>query len=515
MRIASQLVVFLFLASVHAALSSSFFSKDLPSAGETASHKFPHLNTSEHGSIPRFPNRTTSSGSALSSGSTLVRTAQTGSLRLNDSATLTIGTLATGSFGASHTHSLNTATYTVTVAPGLKAQGNASLITIESSTLRPGEAPLVVDSHTLSLGTGGVLDIDSSTLLFPIPTPIGTTRLAESIDGGDTPVIRSTPTPALPSDTSSTNSDAWVQLITSTITSAPPAFSTELPRDPRVTGNMWLTTNKDGHNTIVPVIGGRIIWNLPNIPHVSFQFPGFPKLPHFHLPCIKIFGIRVSGDCSSRKPEGSEGSETFGDNELPQNDEEDPSSRSSKQSTPTSSIVSATSPSSVSATTTIESCSSTATVSDCEVFCSATASSQACSTTCTRTATGCQATGVTITSISRSACLATALGTANLANRAPEVENGDCDYPCPASIPPPQTTGMFAIDPHEDPDDGEIMQRALAGRIQLQRRVLDETFTTTISVVQQCRLATPPGRSLSPSSIAIPSIPLLPVAYSA
>ena len=48
----------------------------------------------------------------------------------------------------------------------------------------------------------------------------------------------------------------------------PPGFSTEVPTSTTLIGNRWLTTEKGGHTTIVPVVGGTILWNLPELPHV-------------------------------------------------------------------------------------------------------------------------------------------------------------------------------------------------------------------------------------------------------
>jgi hypothetical protein len=73
-----------------------------------------------------------------------------------------------------------------------------------------------------------------------------------------------------------------------------------------ITTNFWLTTTgSDSSTTIVPVIlpcptcQPEIIWNLPEIPWVKFRWPKLPQLPGFHLPCIKIFGVRVAGQCPS------------------------------------------------------------------------------------------------------------------------------------------------------------------------------------------------------------------------
>ena len=73
-----------------------------------------------------------------------------------------------------------------------------------------------------------------------------------------------------------------------------------------LTTNSWLTTTgSDSSTTIVPVIlpcptcEPEIVWNTPEIPDVEFSWPEEPHLPSFHLPCIKIFGIVIAGECPS------------------------------------------------------------------------------------------------------------------------------------------------------------------------------------------------------------------------
>lgn len=102
--------------------------------------------------------------------------------------------------------------------------------------------------------------------------------------------------------------------ITGTITSFPSGFTAvELPGTSYTTNEWITTTDSKNHTTLLLVIvigGGHGItfWNLPTIPHVIFslpKFPNLPKFPGFHLPCIKVFGIKVSGDCT--EPPESDG----------------------------------------------------------------------------------------------------------------------------------------------------------------------------------------------------------------
>ena len=89
-----------------------------------------------------------------------------------------------------------------------------------------------------------------------------------------------------------------VIILASTMTTPPPNFSTQAATNTLWTANTLITTKAPGSSstTVVPVIvgcqycggdgGGIILWNLPKLPSVSFQFPQFPKLPRFHIPCI-------------------------------------------------------------------------------------------------------------------------------------------------------------------------------------------------------------------------------------
>jgi hypothetical protein len=92
------------------------------------------------------------------------------------------------------------------------------------------------------------------------------------------------------------------------MTAVPPGASLEDFTDFPVTTNIWITTTgHDSSTTVVPVIlpcptcEPVIVWDTPRIPRVKFKWPKFPELPTFHLPCIKVFGVKVAGQCP--KPE--------------------------------------------------------------------------------------------------------------------------------------------------------------------------------------------------------------------
>ncbi|OTA07313.1 hypothetical protein A9Z42_0082210 [Trichoderma parareesei] len=88
------------------------------------------------------------------------------------------------------------------------------------------------------------------------------------------------------------------------MTTLPPGLSLEDFTNFPITTNIWLTTTgSDSSTTIVPVIlpcvtcEPVIVWDTPEIPGVEFDWPQLPELPRFHLPCIKIFGVVISGQC--------------------------------------------------------------------------------------------------------------------------------------------------------------------------------------------------------------------------
>lgn len=272
----------------------------------------------------------------------------------------------------------NTTSNASNTSVGALPSGTSSILVASSSTSTStitGTSIIPVGNfssnlHNISLGPNGVLP-DGSASVPHEPTPLSVGSISST-------------------------------LVTSTLTSAPSDFSTEAATNTAWQGNTWVTTEKNGKPTIVPVIvgcpdcggddGGIILWNLPEIPYVEFQFPGFPKLPKFHLPCLKIFGITLSGSCNTPPVDDSEYSPPR---------ENPPSQSESKpsQAQVTQSSLSATASSRTSTTASPTSCSSQ-TVSDCLIACStANTNTSCCSTTCSNTITACRTSGITTTSM--------------------------------------------------------------------------------------------------------------------
>nr|POE49466.1 hypothetical protein CFP56_50383 [Quercus suber] len=187
--------------------------------------------------------------------------------------------------------------------------------------------------------------------------------------------------------------------ITSTMTNLPPGISL-IDYTGSVTGDEWCTTtDASGSPTIVPIIlpcatcQPVIIIDLPEIPQVEFQLPKFPELPSFHLPCIKIFGIHIAGDCDN----------------PPSNADPPPSPRASEGPSTTPSTLSTASSTTTSSSSSSSSCSAQ-TVSQCTQTCSfgtnsvgSTTVTSCASATCTPTS-GCSVSATTITSTTADAC---------------------------------------------------------------------------------------------------------------
>ncbi|KAI1771557.1 hypothetical protein F4818DRAFT_207037 [Hypoxylon cercidicola] len=246
--------------------------------------------------------------------------------------------------------------------------------------------------------------------------------------------------------------------VTSTITAPPTSFSAVTLSGTSFPSNTWVTTtDKEDHTTIVPVIvtGGGIgivMWNLPPTPNVQFSFP---KLPKFHLPCIKVFGVSV-GDCTV-----DPASDGPPDDVDPT---ENPTETKTTQSTSSKSL-SSSSPE----------CTASNTVSNCVVQCATATISNSCAsftTMCSQTRTGCSFTGITSTiSSSTSACTtcSSCLG---------RQEPGD-------GVPPFQTPG-----PNPE-DEDESMKRGIAGRVRMDPRALDKRGSKSIvNNIGGCNLAT-------------------------
>ena len=170
---------------------------------------------------------------------------------------------------------------------------------LAGTSLLPGESPVTISGTVVLLGQGA-LQIGSTTMplspdsseVFTVgdqaftaaPTGfnIGGTGL---FPGGQTVTVSGTPVfldgsshlqigsttvyigpGAFPSLSSTLTLD--LDLITSTMTTLSSGFSTEVLTGTTMTGNMWLTTEQGGQTTVVPVVAGTILWNLPDIAHV-------------------------------------------------------------------------------------------------------------------------------------------------------------------------------------------------------------------------------------------------------
>ncbi|EME80969.1 uncharacterized protein MYCFIDRAFT_211717 [Pseudocercospora fijiensis CIRAD86] len=200
------------------------------------------------------------------------------------------------------------------------------------------------------------------------------------------------------------------------MTTLPTGVSTDIIHPTGITTNTWITTTKDSSTTIVPVIwctscapnGGDglvVIWDFPPVSGVDFNWGSiFPGLPTFNLPCIRIFGIQVAGDCANPDSEKDDN-----------NDDNDDDNQSSKTGSETSTT---------STSTSTQSCTQSTTASDCRVGCSvsytSTASSLSSTTVCYTTScyqtVGCSlrpSTSSTISTPSSTASACALIATAN------------------------------------------------------------------------------------------------------
>lgn len=135
---------------------------------------------------------------------------------------------------------------------------------------------------------------------------------------------------------------------TSTMTTLPPGFGAQSVSGFYSTAFTWITTTRsDGSSTVLPIIGGLALWEVPTILNVRFQLklPGF-HIPAFSFPCIRILFASI-GDC---------------DNPPTDDESSEPSSSPSPSSSPP--------PSSSSSSQSSDSCTQSETTSDCQVTCS-------------------------------------------------------------------------------------------------------------------------------------------------
>lgn len=148
---------------------------------------------------------------------------------------------------------------------------------------------------------------------------------------------------------------------TSTMTTLPPNFgAVSLPGLDANVFTWTTTTRDDGSSTVLPIVGGLALWNLPTLTNVLFRLQ-LPKvhIPEFSLPCIRLLFITI-GNCES--PPTSD--------EHPEPTQPQSSSPSSQSPPPPLSPSPTTSPTPSPTSTSTESCTDTQTTSDCQATCS-------------------------------------------------------------------------------------------------------------------------------------------------
>ena len=163
------------------------------------------------------------------------------------------------------------------IEPGITATRTSNFLVVGGATLSPGGAELTTGENTISLGSSGIIGINNQTTSLP-------------------PLIPSAP---------QTTSDTPLGAVTSIMSSAPSDVSTQVIHPPGVSTNTWITTSRNGEPTMLPGIwcsecgpdgngGIVVIWNFPKLKLTEFDWPQFPGLPRFQLPCIGIFGVPVT-----------------------------------------------------------------------------------------------------------------------------------------------------------------------------------------------------------------------------
>lgn len=205
----------------------------------------------------------------------------------------------------------------------------SSRLAAGDATISPGGLPAVVSGHTFSLptpATGSNIFVDGTLTHLSTPTPTTSNIDSSRSSRSDVPDLTHPPAPKPTGtqtqdnsisglgehDDQSTSVDIpGLHGTTSTDTVQPTDASTEAITNTAFSTNHWLTTERAGQTTVVPVIvgcptcggigGGLILWNFPPIPKVSFQFPKL-GLPPISFPCIPIPLIK---ECNSPPTSGS------------------------------------------------------------------------------------------------------------------------------------------------------------------------------------------------------------------
>ncbi|KAJ2990241.1 hypothetical protein NUW58_g3048 [Xylaria curta] len=218
---------------------------------------------------------------------------------------------------------------------------------------------------------------------FPaVPPSIAPTEVTVTVVS-PTSTRADTPPPGILSFTGPVDPTITFMTPTATLTDIPPGFSVQTLTGLTYWG--WVTTTRDDDSTtVVPVVAGNIVWELPPVPRVQFYFPQF-HLPRFHLPCIRFLFIRI-GECDDPPTPDPD-----------PNDEPESSAGPTKPQPQTKS----------------SSCTETQIVSNCEVSCSVTtanpsSTSTLCySTRCSTTTLSCSSTAITSTTVVTNGCAMT------------------------------------------------------------------------------------------------------------
>lgn len=175
--------------------------------------------------------------------------------------------------------------------------GNDSTIprTVVQTITTDGVTITLTPIQTVTVET--LTEPDGSAIILTVPSGSSVITGVETITtDGSTLTVGPVATSGITSPPSGT--------VTSTMTTLPPGLSLSDFTAFSITTDIWLTTTgSDASTTIVPVIlpcptcEPVIVWDIPEITWVKFDWLQLPELPPFHLPCIKIFGIIILGQC--------------------------------------------------------------------------------------------------------------------------------------------------------------------------------------------------------------------------
>lgn len=148
---------------------------------------------------------------------------------------------------------------------------------------------------------------DDSTIVLQLPSGSATTSIQTIMASGSVLTMGLVSTDLGPATGSTSNVAPMTSLATiptSTQTTTPPSFSIQAFMESSISRNTWITlTGSDTSRTILPIIlpcetfQPEIVWNVPEVANIEFDLPDFPSLSSFSLPCIKVFGMHVAGEC--------------------------------------------------------------------------------------------------------------------------------------------------------------------------------------------------------------------------